>query len=269
MIHRVHITTEESWICRRLSEHLQALDGFRVRVTCDPPRDTDLTYFLTYLFREFYKPVGKCVALFTHYVPGKHQDTYNKIASQVDHCVALSSQHAEYLKNLVGEDKVTRVHLPVKFSRAIPRLRVGWFHRSPDGYGRRKRTDLLEFVRQLSWVELVASPGNWSESHLHAQMQAVDVFLTTSDYESGPVSLLEGLSLGKSIVIPRGVGLADEYADIPGVHLFEPGSQEDLESALWDAYEPLRVRYSAVSNNTVERWKEDHRNLFTRLLSIK
>lgn len=266
---KIHITTEPSWICRHLAEHLKTLPGFRVRVTTDPPRDANLTYFLTYLFREFYRPVGQSVGLFTHYVPGTHQKRYNLIASQLDHCIVLNDQHYEYLSTRVGRHRVSRVHLPVMKSENIPRLRVGWFHRSPQGYGSRKRVDLVRFVRQIPWVELVESTGHWTQAELHAEMRGVDVFLTTSDYESGPACLLEALSLGKAAVIPTGCGLADEYANVPGVHLFPPGDRDGLVQALNDAYAPLRAKYEAVSVNTVDRWRDDHARIFEQLLRGK
>jgi len=264
---KIHITTEKNWICRQLADHLKDLQGFRVRVTVDPPRDAQITYFLTYLFREFYRPVGKSVGLFTHYEPGKHQRRYDQIASQLDHCIVLNDGHYEYLGHRIGYANVSRVHLPVMFKQKIPPLRVGWFHRSPPGYGRRKRTDLLEHVRGLEWVDLIQSNGSWSAEQLHAHMRSVDVFLTTSDHESGPSCLLEGLSLGKDIVIPQGVGLADEYADIPGVFLFKPGNKEGLRQALRAAYEPLRVKYEVVCRNTVENWRNDHAHIFERMLA--
>lgn len=264
---KVHITTEPSWICRRLADHLKTLDGFRVRVTTERPRDADLTYFLTYLFREFYRPVGKAVALFTHYEPGDHQRRYDTIAGQVDHCVVLNDAHYNYLGERVGFSRVSRVHLPVMRSAHVPPLRVGWFHRSPPGYGRRKRTDLLEFARKLPWVEIVATDGKLTADKLAATMRSVDVFLTTSDYESGPSCLLEGLFLGKAVVIPHGVGLADEYADLPNVHTFPPGDTAGLQAALEACYLPKRLGYEAVAKNTVDRWRADHADIFRRVLA--
>lgn len=263
---KVHVTTEKGWICRSLAEGLANLDGFRVRVTTDAPRDADLTYFVTYLFREFYRPVGRCAALFTHWLPGKHKARYDKIAQQVDHCVVLSKQHEDYLSDLVGPLKVTRVHLPVMQTEAVPKLRVGWFHRSPPGYDDRKRVDLLEQLEKIEWVQVIRSDGGMSTEQLHAAMQTVDVFLTTSDYEAGPMAHLEALSLGKPSVIAAGVGLADEYAGVPGVHLFRRGDFGSMLEELAKVYEPLRLRYEAVRQNTMAKWREDHAAIFRKVI---
>lgn len=270
---KVHVTTEQSWICHRLADYLQGnLEGFRVRVTTSAPRDARLTYYLTYLFREFYNPApgSKSVALFTHYTPGKHQRRYDAIASQVDHCIVLNEFHREYLANKVGNHRVSRVHLPVHdIVRDQPEpLRVGWFHRSPEGYDKRKRTDLVDYVGTLPWVRLHRSGGGVSQDDLNLVMRSMDVFLTTSDQESGPASLLEGLSLGKQIVIPSGVGLANEYADVDGVHLFQPGDKASLRQALENVYRPIRERYEAVRLNTVERWRIDHARIFKEVLGL-
>lgn len=269
---KVHIVTEPSWICKRLADHLAGnLDGFRVRATTEPPRDAKLTYYLSYLFREFYRPVSgsKSVALFTHYIPGKHQRRYDQIAYQVDHCIVLNSGHEKYLSEKVGKEKVSRVHLPVqeKFYGLEP-LRVGWFHRSPEGYDRRKRTDLVDFVKTLPWVRVYKTDGNLTQERVKQLMATMDVFLTTSDQESGPASFLEGLSLGKHVIIPMGVGLANEYAHVDGVHLFKPGDKESLKQALVDVYRPLRERYEAVSHNTVDRWRSDHVKIFKKVLGL-
>jgi len=264
---KVHVVTEQNWICRQLADHLKDLPGFRVRVTTDPPRDAQITYYLTYLFREFYRPVGKSVGLFTHYEPGKHQQRYDQIASQLDHCIVLNEGHYDYLAHKVGHHNVSRVHLPVMPKATIPPLKVGWFHRSPPGYRNRKRVDLLDKVRETDWITLFQSNGKWTPKQLHETMRNCDVFLTTSDQESGPSCLLEALSLGKSVVIPQGVGLADEYGDIPGVFLFNRGDWYSLQQALRDAYEPLRVKYEVVSRNNVEKWRDDHAHVFERLLA--
>ena len=266
MTPRIHVTTEDSWICRTLAEHLSGMDGFRVRVTKAAPHDAELTYFVTYLFKEWMKPAGRCVALFTHYIPGKHQRRYDTIARQVEHCVVLSEQHHDYLSNLVGPNRVSRVHLPVARTEEIPKLKVGWFHRSPPGYDNRKRTDLLDVIEKLPWVEVYRSDGEWTQQQLHARMHEVDVFLCTSDYEAGPVSFLEALTLGKHTVIPVGVGLANEYVNVPGVHLFKPGDATDLTNVLARIYEPLKARYEAVAKNTVENWRLDHAAIFRRML---
>jgi len=266
MIPRIHVVTEPSWICRKLAGYLEDLSGFRVRVSEKIPHNAELTYYLTYLFREFYLPAGKSVALFTHYTPGKHQQRYDKIAQQVEHRIVLSAQHYDYLVSKVGEQGVTRVHIPVCQTWTLPTLKVGWFHRSPTGYQQRKREDLADSLQSLPWITLIKSKGQMSEEQLWSTMKSVDVFLTTSDYESGPVSLLEGLSLGKAVVIPRDVGLANEYQHLPTVHLFERGNFESLRVALESVYRPICEGYKALSCNTVEHWRQDHAKIFEQVL---
>lgn len=268
MIPRVHITTERDWICSRLASHLALLPDFRVQISNAGPGNSfspTIHYFLPYLFLEFVKPVGVPVALFTHYVPGKHQSRYDAFAKQVQHCIVLSSQHEEYLTHLVGRKKVSRVHQPIE-PLEPPKLRVGWFHRSPPGYGIRKRLDLLETVKKEPWIELVESGGKLSPVELREAMKSVDCFLITSDYESGPASLLEGLALGKPVLIPWGVGLADEFKAIAGVTLYKPGCEGSLISSLRLFYAPLFDRYNSVKSYTADRWREDHAEIFRRIL---
>lgn len=264
---KVHIVTEDSWICRRLSNSLQNLDGFDVRVSTGKPTNADLTYYLTYLHREFYPPVGKSLALFTHFVPGQHQRRYDSISGQVNHCTVLSDQHYRYLGSRVGYHNVTRVNLPVMEDHGKRRLRIGWFHRSPPGYGSRKRTDLLDEIRKQDWIELRQSNGNWNSDQLKEEMKRAEVFLTTSDHESGPMSLLEGMALGKHVVIPTGVGLSDEYATLPLVHQFQPGDKGSLLDVLRRIYEPIKLSYDALALNTIKRWRIDHARIFKEVLT--
>lgn len=264
---KINILTESSWICRKLANHLAYLPGFDIEVSTEPKRYANLTYYLPYLTREFYHPPNaNTVALFTHYIPGKHQARYDRIARLVKHAVVLNAQHQSYLEHLVGKDKVTRISLPVDRDLPAPKLRVGWFHRNPAGYDGRKRADLLKCIEQLEWVELVTSNGSMDRTSVVAEMQRCDVVLTTSDYESGPVSLLEALALGKQVVIPQGVGLADEYATVPGVYLFPRGDGDGLVEVLRRIYAPIKSRLEAVQTNTVESWQHRHRDLFSRLL---
>lgn len=85
----------------------------------------------------------------------------------------------------------------------------------------------------------------------------LDIFLCTSLVEGGPVTVLEALACGRSVVIPGGVGQMDELPEQVGVRHYERGNYQDmfraLTTAICDKPNPAELR-AIVADCTPKRY---------------
>src|SRR5437870_1631550 len=75
----------------------------------------------------------------------------------------------------------------------------------------RKGGRLVELLRTLPFVEVQATAGRVPEAQLRDFYQRLDYVLIPSLVEGGPMSLLEGLSMGKPVIAPENVGMVPEF----------------------------------------------------------
>ena len=132
-------------------------------------------------------------------------------------------------------------------------------------------------TRRYSWAEM---PSFY---------QSLDILVCTATVEGVPMPVLEALSCGVSVVVPRGVGLLDELGrqgvgrqgvgrqddgapnGAPvGIHRYERGKGEDLARAFGEAVEMRRrvdrESLRAVTEGfTVEGWCRGHEEAFEEL----
>lgn len=103
--------------------------------------------------------------------------------------------------------------------------------------------------------------------------QALDVLVCPSRVEGGPMPVLEALSCGASVVIPRGVGILDEIPDTPGIYRYDRGDLAGLLAALDAAAfpsekpEPEALR-EATAPYSVDAFVEAHRTAFAEAFGV-
>ena len=101
--------------------------------------------------------------------------------------------------------------------------------------------------------------------------RALDVYVCTALIEGGPMTTLEALASGVTVVVPDDVGIHPELPEIPGICRYRTGDAEDLARTLDDALatrgtvdrEALRA---AVGPHSVAAWCEGNRSAFSELL---
>jgi len=100
--------------------------------------------------------------------------------------------------------------------------------------------------------------------------RSLDVFLCTSLIEGGPVTVLEALACGKSVVIPREVGALDELPPIPGVVRYYKGDYDSMVDAIrWALVlcgKPETLR-AIVEHRTPKKWAADWRAAVENLMA--
>lgn len=118
-------------------------------------------------------------------------------------------------------------------------------------------------------ADFVASGAGWpvklvnrTLDGLPAFYSRLDCYIVTSTIEGIPMPPLEALACGVPVVIPRGVGMLDELADIPGVWRYEAGDYDDLKkttAAAIKADKPDREKLrAAVAGYNAQEFARSH-----------
>ncbi len=250
----------DDWVLERLARRLAAKLPYAEFVPWEarPSGSLRIAYFVNYaLYRG---PSGVIDgAFFTH-----REDAHGFLerARQVDFCVCMCRLYADWLREQ-GVRHVTHVPMGFDAYRYRPRLVLGVVGKLDHP---RKGRHLVERLRQLPFVEVVVSGGEVSEERLPDLYQRVDYVLVPATVEGGPMSLLEGLAMGKPIIAPEGVGMLPEFSESEHVLRYPAGDADALVRVVAACYErKLRPRRLA-KERTWDRWAEGHHEVFVRLL---
>lgn len=110
------------------------------------------------------------------------------------------------------------------------------------------RLQLVGLVKKDGLEDVITFPGWVSRKDLEAYYQAADVFVLTSDYEAGPISLLEAMSFGDAVVSSRIQGFASFLREGVDALLFPAGDSRALASCIRRALEDREFLRSAAAN---------------------
>jgi hypothetical protein len=112
----------------------------------------------------------------------------------------------------------------------------------------------------------VVTDGAVPEADLRAVYQRIDYVLIPATVEGGPLSLLEGLAMGKPVIAPEGVGLVPEFGAAAPIRRYPAGDAEALARLVTACYEEKLAPGRLVRERTWDRWAEAHHRVFLRLL---
>jgi hypothetical protein len=251
----------DNWILERLARRLAGKLPYAEFVPWRPRPvgPARLAYYMNYAL--YNGPSGLIdAAFFTHLDEGHG---FLQRALQVDLCVCMCRLYADWLR----ERGVARVaHVPMGFDsyRYRPRLVLGVIGRLDQP---RKGRHLVERLRQLPFVEVAATEGQLREEQLCEVYQRVDYVLIPATVEGGPMSLLEGLAMGKPVIAPESVGIVPELTPSEHVRCYRAGDAEHLVSVVTACYQEKCQGSRLVAERTWDRWAEDHHRLFTQALA--
>jgi glycosyltransferase involved in cell wall biosynthesis len=253
----------DDWVLERLARRLAAKLPYAEFVPWRPCAGgaARLAYYVNYaLYRG---PSGLIdAAFFTHLDDAHH---FLGRARRVELCVCQARLYAEWLRAR-GVRNV--VHVPMGFDayRYRPRLVLGVVGRLDHP---RKGLHLVERLRRLPFVEVVATEGRAPEPELPGVYQRVDYVLVPATVEGGPMSLLEGLAMGKPVIAPEGVGMVPEFEAGERLRLYPAGDAEALAALVTACYEEKLRGARLVRGRTWDRWAQDHHDLFAQLLRAR
>lgn len=248
----------DNWILERLAKKLAAKLPYSHFSTRPAEGPAALVYYVNYALYD--RPSGRIdVALFTH-CDQSHQ--FLNRARSVDFCICMSRLYADWLR-AQGLPKVA--HIPMGFDsyRYRPRLVLGVIGLLDHP---RKGRALVDELRKLPFVEIVATEGKVPDEELPALYQRLDYVLIPATVEGGPMALLEGLGMGKPIIAPEGVGMVPEFGDTEHIRRYPAGDARSLVELVTACYEEKLGPRRLVQERTWDRWAEAHHHLFVQLL---
>jgi len=287
---KVHIVCQRWKQDRVLSRFTRYLvDRWGWTASRRPYAEADLNYWLAYLEWERFKGFDRTptAAFMTHTEdqvndPGKYR-LYFDAARDADLRVCMNEVSRQELEDLCGLSlrfplPLDKGHFPLKSALPGGTPLVGF---SGKAYrSGRKGADLAErLVEDFGGRSRFAASGKkwpcptrwYSWMEMPRFFQSLDVYVSTSLVEGGPMPTLEALATGVPVVIAAGVGLHDELPAVKGIYRYEKGNYDDLRRALDQALGEYRdvdrehLR-EATSPHTVENWCVANRDAFQQFL---
>jgi len=271
----------------RFARYLHGALGWTLTAAPDP--HADVIYLSGYFEAQLCKPWPSVpvAAMFTHREETPPVNEKAKLFDAVGKRVQLRVAMCRlYAKPLSKFGPTIQPPLPVERDKFViagtskhRRAVVGF-----SGYtyrNHRKGEDLVKAILTSKIgqkVEWRASGRGWpvpTKRYKWAEMpafyQSLDVLVCPSRVEGGPMPVLEALSCGVRVVIPRKVGILDELPDTAGIHRYERGDAKGLVAALEAAlshsqpFDPWALR-AVTEPYTVKAWCEAHAAMLPVLL---
>jgi glycosyltransferase involved in cell wall biosynthesis len=135
---------------------------------------------------------------------------------------------------------------------------------------------LSELAKKFGIEDIVQLPGWVSKEELTLFRQATDIFVMTSDYEAGPISLLEAMSFGNSVVSTNIDGFPSMMVQNVDGLLFDSGDYVTLSNHLLKLLKDsdLRERLSKASISFARRFEwsdvaKETLDIYKNLLALK
>jgi len=267
---KIHVVVSDTgWIINRLAHYLQKYNGWTLGRK--PRSDVEANVFFPYLEWRFTKwDKTPSIMWYTHdeVTNPMKRKWWAITAKAADMRVTMARQYAIKLEKY---GPTVNISPPVELSHFKARAKQphdkpvvgvsGWVY--PGG---RKGEHLVKelYARNQKRWHVRASGRGWPVpckeyewKVLPKYYAALDVFLCTSLIEGGPVTVLEALSVGRPVVIPRGVGLLDELPDTAGIWRYEAGNYQDMVRAIERAVKveiPPEHLHALVQERTVQRY---------------
>jgi glycosyltransferase involved in cell wall biosynthesis len=250
----------DGWILERLGRRLEAKLPYATYSVGEPDRalGEGIAYYVNYaIFKGETSFID--VGFFTHL-----EDSHDFLgrARDMDWCVCMSKKYADWLREQ-GVEHVTHIPMGFDYYRYRARLVLSVIGKLDHP---RKGRQLVERVRELPFVEVVTTEGQIDDEQLRHVYQSTDYVLIPATIEGGPMSLLEGLAMGKPVIAPDDVGMVPEFGEMPNLRRYRTGDFESLAEVLRACYEEKAATTRLVADRTWDRWAEDHHKLFKRLL---
>ena len=269
---KIRIVTEKpGWILHRMALELQKrLRNVRINRNW---RDADIHYFINYGYCRQMPPSGITVANFTHYDPEHLADDFQRVARQVDHRIAISEKTAEVLRGIgVPDDKITVIIIGAD-SIFRPKLTLGLVGRTYPGgrKGEHLVAALLEDEQIMDGLQIVAANKGWGVpvwrfDAMPDFYRAIDYLLVPALIEGGPVPFMEALACGTPSIAPP-IGVVPQFTHVE----YATGDVESLKSAVRKVKEDYVARLGPLASQMEpydwDRWAEQHRILFERLIA--
>lgn len=243
--------------------------------------DVDLNYFFPYLD---YEPVATKTAAWHTHRDDAHPEKVRRWKQAAESVDLRTTSAGVYLDDLKQYGAVVNVPPPIDRKAFSIALAPTNFTVGVSGftYGDgRKGEDLLKRLAKdftdIQWASIGRGWGlktkHVETSELPAFYQSLSLFVCASRIEGVPMTVLEALSCGVPVVIPRGVGLLDDLPETYGIFRFIAGSYDSLKRAFNEALNNLvfdderEALRATTEPYTPSLWARAHERAFEDFLN--
>ena len=240
---------KSDWIIARLARHLTKYNGWGV--TRGPNPGAAVNVYFPYVF---FKPdrhpkATKAVGFMTHREGGAKGKMWHRAAEHLDLCVCMAERYARELAES-GKGVPVPVCYEVKEftprprqERKRPKVGLGGtvYRGGRKGEGlalalykaKRNKWDMCASGKPMANSKPWPIPSKiYSWADMPKYYHSLDVYVSTSTIEGGPVTVLEALGCGRPVVIGKGVGIESELPHVSGIQRYERGDLVSLIAAV-------------------------------------
>lgn len=227
----------DGWVLQEIAEAWQ-LPGSLCSDT--PNAHADVNIWVNYAM---FSAVGKfrktrCdIGWFTHREPGRLGVIFDRVAAEVDWCIAMCERTAM----LLPEDKTTVIKSAPNERYSRKEITLGVVGREYP----RKRLDLIPAIESIPGVTIKYTGGGLPAFEMPEFYESVDYIIVLANNEGGPMCVPEAMAMHKPVIAPD-VGWCWEYPVI------RYGSELDLIECVRGLVPPTIEEESAQIMETVE-----------------
>ena len=247
-------------IARQLANHLDYVD-----YDTKENISADIQYYISFhRARMLYSPVN--IGWFTHIEDSDEgRERYFSTARRLDYCVCHSKPYEKLLKKEKIKNVVT-IHPGVDLDKFRPKLRIGVVGRTyASGRKGEELINRLFDIEDVEWKFTGSGwPGisrNYSDSGMVDFYNSIDCLLITATNEAGPMSVVEALACGKTVISPE-IGWVNEFPHIS----YKAGDEHALRKIINGLKAERSKLRKSVLSTTWENFALKHDQLFTSLL---
>lgn len=273
----------------RLARYLRRIEGWDITGGLDAAADVNYVFVYADNWKREADPwqkyrdwEGPLACYFTHYNPmGMKRRLWREAAETVDLRIAESQKYARLLEphgpteHMIIPIERDSFRLGPKVAHARPLIGVAGLCCRTGHKGDVLVYELKRYFLAQNWSIIGAGKGwpvptkiyHWR--NLPAFYQSLSVFLCTSFYEGGPLTVFEALSCGTPVVIPRDVGALDELPDMYGIYRYTAGDFDEMYRALRECIKDKgahdrRVLRALTKGMTVDAYCRQHEEIFEK-----
>jgi len=246
-----------------------APDNIKITKSTDPvDEDNTINYYIVWHLFKKDNRIRKCnKAIDVLFSPHPDDKSFLPTIKEADHNVFMCSKYQkEAIQYGISSDKTSLIFVGIDDMYFDDRLRVfcpAWLH----DRGARKGSYIWDIISKLDWLNCYSSEGKLNKDELLLQYQACDVVLSTGLIEGGPMMILESLALGKTIITPDGVGMADDFKK--DLITYNPKDIQSLIRILKNIYNEKMRKTIKYKQFTQLNYVKQHYELFDRLITEK
>lgn len=252
------ICSDFGWIYEQFIEAFKKYS--RHEIVVNATSDFDVVHYLPY-YTCNKNSIHPSTAWFSHQEQKEPLRTkFLTTAKQVDFCFSHSKKYADYLQRM-GIMNVQQIVPGIDLEAFKPNteiyerhtpLKVGYVGR-PYQSSNRKNPMLLERIAMTKGIEFKVTGGKLKAEEMPDFYRSVDLIVSPSTNEGGPMCIIEALACGKPVLCFDNVGQANEF----NYGVFRvPDLREDLFLQRLEEFRDSRLVLPPPKNQAINKMRD-------------